>query len=158
MLYLCTVGGRTIYLKIDHNAGIPVSAQIAEQITYQVVSGTLAPGAKIPSVRGLASDLSLNPTTVARVYQQLESDGIIYTQRGRGTFIAPHRTAYTSAEQQRRLAPLIRNLVVEAGKLGLDFDTLNRLINEEITAITDDTSAHQNDAPGAADTNQGDEA
>ncbi len=136
MVYLCTLGAHAIYLKIDHNAGIPVSAQIAEQITYQVVSGKLAPGAKIPSVRALAAELTLNPTTVARVYQQLEADGLIYTQRGRGTFIAPHRTAYTLAEKKRRLSPAIRALVLEAGKVGLDYEKLQHLIDEEIEAIT----------------------
>ena len=125
-----------MYLSIDHNAGIPISAQIAEQITYQVVSGILAPGTKIPSVRGLAADLKLNPTTVARVYQQLETEGIIETQRGRGTFIATHRVAFADEEKRRRLAPLIRNLVLEAGKLGVCYDDLIQRIHDEIDAIT----------------------
>jgi len=130
------LGATTIYLTIDHNAGIPVSAQIADQITYQVVNGTLAPGTKIPSVRGLAAELKLNPTTVARVYQQLETEGVIETRRGRGTFIAARRPAYTPDEQARRLAPLIRNLVLEAGKLGLDYGALQQLINTEVDSIT----------------------
>lgn len=138
MLYLCTIGERTIYLKIDHNAGQPISAQMAEQIKYQVVSGTLVPGARVPSVRALAADLKLNPTTVARVYQQLETEGVFQTRRGRGTFIAPRRTVYTATEQHRRLAPLIRNLVVEAGQLGLDYDALIALVKNEIADITPD--------------------
>lgn len=136
MLFLCTVGVQPIYLKIDHNAGVPISAQMLEQIKYQVISGALAPGTKIPSVRALAAELKLNPTTVARVYQQLETEGVFQTQRGRGTFIAARRTAYTSEEQRRRLAPLIRALVVEAGQLGLDYGELVELIEAEIAAIT----------------------
>jgi len=110
-----------------------------EQIKYQVVSGTLPPGAQVPSVRGLAAELKLNPTTVARVYQQLEAEGVFQTQRGRGTFVAQRRTAYTTAEQRRRLAPLIRSLVVEAGNLGLDYDELLALMEKEIEAITPET-------------------
>ena len=136
MLCLCTLGAHTIYLKIDHNAGIPISAQMLEQIKYQVISGALERGTKIPSVRALAVELKLNPTTVARVYQQLETEGVFQTQRGRGTFIAARRTAYTDEEQRRRLAPLIRHLVVEAGQLGLDYGELVELIEAEITAIT----------------------
>ena len=136
MLSLCTVGGHTIYLKIDHNAGVPISAQMLDQIKYQAVSGTLAPGAKVPSVRALAAELKLNPTTVARVYQQLEAEGVFQTRRGSGTFIAPRRAAYTAAEQRRRLAPLIRNLVVEAGQLGLRYDELVAMLEEEIASIT----------------------
>ena len=135
MLCLCTLGAHTIYLKIDHNAGIPISAQMLEQIKYQVISGALEPGTKIPSVRALAAELKLNPTTVARVYQQLETEGVFQTQRGRGTFIAARRTA-SSEEQRRRLAPLIRSLVVEAGQLGLDYSELVELIEAEISAIT----------------------
>lgn len=138
MLYLCTPGAYTIYLKIDHNAGLPVSAQMLEQIKYQVVSGKLAAGTKIPSVRALAADLKLNPTTVARVYQQLEAEGVFQTQRGRGTFVAQRRVAYTAAEQRRRLAPLIRKLVVEAGQLGLNYDELRALIDAEIGTIAPD--------------------
>ena len=136
MLFLCTVGVQLIYLKIDHNAGVPISAQMLEQIKYQVISGALEPGTKIPSVRALAAELKLNPTTVARVYQQLETEGVFQTQRGRGTFIAARRTAYTSEEQRRRLAPLIRALVVEAGQLGLDYGELVELIEAEIARIT----------------------
>ena len=132
---MCTVGENTIYLQIDHNAGIPVSAQMAEQIKYQVVSGTLAPGVKVPSVRALAAELKLNPTTVARVYQQLEAEGVFQTERGRGTFIASRRPAYTRAEQRRRLAPLIRSLVVECGYLGLEYEALLALVAEEIDGI-----------------------
>ncbi len=135
MLCLCTLGAHTIYLKIDHNAGIPISAQMLEQIKYQVISGTLEPGTKIPSVRALAAELKLNPTTVARVYQQLETEGVFQTQRGRGTFIAARRAAYTSEEQRRRLAPLIRALVVEAGQLGLDYEELVAMVEAEVVAI-----------------------
>jgi GntR family transcriptional regulator len=136
MLCLCTLGVSPIYLKIDHNAGIPISAQMLEQIKYQVISGALEPGTKVPSVRALAADLKLNPTTVARVYQQLETEGVFHTQRGRGTFIAARRAAYTGEEQRRRIAPLIRHLVVEAGQLGLDYEELIALIEAEIASIT----------------------
>ncbi|MBL7647325.1 MAG: GntR family transcriptional regulator [Candidatus Hydrogenedentes bacterium] len=135
---MCTLGAHAIYLKIDHNAGIPISAQMLEQIKYQVISGTLEPGTKIPSVRALAAELKLNPTTVARVYQQLEMEGVFQTQRGRGTFIAARRTAYTSEEQRRRLAPLIRSLVVEAGRLGMGYEELVAMVEAEVAAIAPD--------------------
>ena len=103
-----------MYIHIDHNSGVPISAQMIEQIKYLAVSGALRGNQKIPSVRGLASQLKLNPTTVARVYRQLEAEEIIFTQRGKGTFVAPRRSALTDEEKQRRLAGDIRKLVVEA--------------------------------------------
>lgn len=124
-----------MYIHIDHNSGVPISEQIADQIKYLAVSGALQGNEKIPSVRGLASQLKLNPTTVARVYQQLEAEGIIFTQRGSGTFIAPRRGGLTCEEKRRRLEGDIRKLVVEAGRLDLDFDDLLGLVQEEIDRL-----------------------
>jgi GntR family transcriptional regulator len=124
-----------LYLKIDHSSGIPVSAQIVEQVKYLVVSGKLKPGERIPSVRGLATELKLNPTTVARVYRQLEAEEIIYSQPGRGTFIAHRRSALTAAEKQNRMAGDIRKIVVEAGRIGLGYSELVELMEEEIRRI-----------------------
>lgn len=124
-----------MHFTLDHHSGVPISAQIIEQIKYAVVSGTLAPGEQIPSVRALATRLSLNPTTVARVYKQLEAEGVLYTQPGRGAFIAARPPGLTRAEQRRRLEPEIRRLVVEAGRLGIDYAHLQNWIAEEIGRI-----------------------
>ena len=138
-----------MYIHIDHNSGVPISAQIVDQIKYLAVSGALTGNQKIPSVRGLASQLKLNPTTVARVYRQLEAEEIIFTQRGKGTFIAPRRSGLTHEEKRRRLEGDIRKLVVEAGRLDLDFDDLLLMIRREIEALhgardgVRDSTAHE---------------
>ncbi len=124
-----------MYIHIDHNSGVPISTQMVDQIKYLVVSGVLKGNEKIPSVRGLASQLKLNPTTVARVYRQLEAEDIIFTQQGKGTFVAPRRSGLTRGEKRRRLAGDIRKLVVEAGRLGLDYEELLLLIREEIEGL-----------------------
>lgn len=124
-----------MHFTIDHHSGVPVSAQIAEQIKYRVVSGMLAPGERLSSVRAMASRLRLNPTTVARVYRQLEAEGVIYTQAGSGTFVAGRPPGLTQAEQRRRLDGPIRQLVVEAGRLGVDYDRLLDWIAGEIDCI-----------------------
>jgi len=124
-----------MYLHIDHHSGEPISAQIIGQIKYLVVSGQLTPGTQIPSVRALAAELKLNPTTVARVYQQLEADEIIFTQQGRGTFIARKRSELTLAEKRERVSGMLRALVVESARIGLDYGELMRLLEQEIQAI-----------------------
>lgn len=124
-----------MYFTIDYHSGVPVSAQIVDQLKYRVVSGALSAGERLPSVRALADQLHINPTTVARVYRQLEAEGIIYTQAGSGTFVSGRTLGLTQAEQKRRLAPAIRDLVVEAGRLGVDYDKLQQWINSEITRI-----------------------
>lgn len=124
-----------MYLTIDYNSGIPVSTQVIAQIKYLVVSGELRPGERIPSVRGLAGRLKLNPTTVARIYRQLEAEEMICTQPGRGTFIARGRSGLTLAEKRRRLVGTVRELVVESGRIGMDYGDLVKLLESEIRKI-----------------------
>lgn len=126
-------------LTIDYHSGVPVTVQIIEQVKYLAVSGRLAPGEQIPSVRALAAQLKLNPTTVARVYNQLESENVIVTQPGRGAFIASRRPGLTLEEKRRRLQGTIRQLVVEAGLIGLAYDELQRLLARQIEAIQNPT-------------------
>lgn len=121
-----------MYLKIDYNSGVAVSAQIVAQIKYLVVRGELRPGERMPSVRALASQLKLNPTTVARIYRQLEAEELIVTRPGSGTFIAQGRSGLTLAEKRRKLSGKVRELVVEAGRIDLDYDQLQKLLEIEI--------------------------
>lgn len=124
-----------MYLTIEHNSGVSVSAQIVAQIKYKVISGDLEPGQQIPSVRALARDLKVNPTTVTRIYRQLEAEEIICTQPGRGTFIAPGRSSLTATEKRRQITGKVRELVVEAGRIDLDYSELRKLLDSEITRI-----------------------
>ncbi len=75
-------------IQLDSKAGKPIYEQIIEQIKLNVMKGYLARGDTIPSVRKLALELSITPTTVAKAYQELERQGIIETIVGKGTFIA----------------------------------------------------------------------
>ena len=124
-----------MYLSIEHNSGVPISAQVVDQIKYLVVSGALPAGERIPSVRSLAQELKLNPTTVARIYRQLEAAGIIFTQPGSGTFIAKGQTGLTLSEKRRQVSSRVRELVVESGRIGLDYQELLKLVDREISKI-----------------------
>lgn len=132
-----------MYFTIDHHSGIPVSTQISEQLKYRVVSGALKPGERLPSVRALAEQMQLNPTTVARVYRQLEAEGIIYTHAGSGTFVSGKPPGLTQTEQRRRLSGAIRQLVVEAGTLGVDYNRLLDWVAAEIDRIRDGKGKEQ---------------
>ena len=63
--------------------------QIADRIGNQILSGTLTPDGKVPSVRELAAEIEVNANTVARTYDHLQQSGIIYTKRGLGYFVSP---------------------------------------------------------------------
>jgi len=72
-------------LKFDEN--LPIYIQIMDYIKKKVIIGEIKEGGKLPSVRELSNELKVNPNTISRVYQELEREGLTYTQRGMGTFI-----------------------------------------------------------------------
>lgn len=75
-------------IHVDSASRVPIYAQIVEQIKSQIAAGQLTPGDQLPTIRQLATDLRINFNTVVRAYLELEREGLISTQRGRGTFVA----------------------------------------------------------------------
>jgi GntR family transcriptional regulator len=83
------------------NDGVPIYVQLREQIAAAVGRGTLAPGARLPTMRQVAVALSIDLNTVQRAYAELEREGIVVMVRGRGSFVAelpPLRSARTEAQ------------------------------------------------------------
>ena len=74
---------------LDYRDKRPIYEQVVEKLERLIVSGGLETDEKMPSVRSLAMDLSVNPNTVQRAYAQLEQEGYLYTVFGRGSFVAP---------------------------------------------------------------------
>lgn len=118
---------------VDSTSPTPIYAQLDRSIRAAIATGVLQPGAQLPTVRQLAVDLAVNANTVARVYAQLERDGILETQRGVGTFVreSPSPQA-TRAHRERELRELIRRFVGDAALLGFTLpELMNQLRNEE---------------------------
>ena len=72
---------------VDPHSGVPIYLQLIEQIKRSIALGVLASGEQLPTVKQLALNLTINPNTVARVYRELERDGVIETSPGRGSFV-----------------------------------------------------------------------
>ena len=73
--------------EVDPASDLPLWVQLRNRIAYLINDGTLAPGDKLPTVRGLASEISINYNTVSKVYINLEHDGDVESVRGRGVFV-----------------------------------------------------------------------
>lgn len=71
----------------NFQADRPIYAQLMEEIKRRIISGVYKPGEKIPSVRDLAAEASVNPNTMQRAFAQLEQEGLLYTQRTSGRFV-----------------------------------------------------------------------
>lgn len=80
--------GEYIVIWIDYKDATPIYEQIVGRFKNLIVKGALKPDEKIPSVRNLAMELSINPNTIQKAYMILEQQGFIYTVKGRGNFVA----------------------------------------------------------------------
>jgi GntR family transcriptional regulator len=73
---------------MEFNTRIPIYLQIIDKIKKDIILGKINTGEKLPSVRSMAAELKVNVNTIQRVYQELEREGVTYTQRGIGSFIS----------------------------------------------------------------------
>lgn len=97
----------------------PIIRQIGDGIKRLVAGGELQPGDALPSVRGLAQQLSVNPNTVAKAYAELSGEGWLLSRAGLGLYVAEQRQRLSDAERERRLAEAVDRFVGEV--IGLDF-------------------------------------
>ena len=97
----------------------PVYTQIVRQAREGVARGTLRPGDQLPTVRELAVELLINPNTIAAAYREMERIGLVYTQRGRGTFVAEPAVPPSFGVRRRLLQKHVDALLTEATHLGL---------------------------------------
>ena len=113
---------------IDHTSKTPIYEQIKVQFLSLITSGVLAPGDKLPSLRTLAAELSLNFNTIKKVFAQLEADGVIVTVQGKGCFVADtardNRTVLDRAESD------LREAVATACASGLSREEAVRIVTE----------------------------
>jgi GntR family transcriptional regulator len=104
---------------IDSHSGAPIYLQIKDRIKHLVATGALAPGDQLPTIRQLSVDLRVDPNTVAHAYRELDREGIISTQQGRGTFISEHPDrAQLSHMRRERLNVIVGDALLEALSLG----------------------------------------
>ena len=110
----------------------PINRQIVDGVRRLIASGELEPGTALPSVRGLALQLSINPNTVAKAYSDLTTEGWLESRPGLGVFVAPPRQLLSDAERERRLNDAIQRFVSDV--IGLDYPaaTLVERLDKEL--------------------------
>ncbi len=108
--------------RIDSKSGVPFYRQIIEQVKFAIARGVLRPGDRLPTVRQLAVDLSINPNTVIRAYRELEIEGVLETQQGSGTFVGNQKPRVDELERQRMLDQILTELLARASGYGFTLD------------------------------------
>ena len=113
---------------IDYSERRPIYEQVAEKIAELIIRGVLPPESQLPSVRSLAMDLSINPNTIQRAYQELERKGYTYSVPGKGSFVS-QRTEYLE-EQRENILEEQRGLAERAMRLGMDPRLMKNVIDQ----------------------------
>jgi GntR family transcriptional regulator len=118
-------------IRLDPRRRESIYLQIVSQIKHQVTAGRLKIGERLPTVRQLAADLNLDPTTVARAYNQLIQEGVIAAQQGRGTYIYHMPPSSENRKSRReRVVAQVEELLRDAERLGCEADELEKIWRE----------------------------
>ena len=110
-----------MWIMVDPRSHTPMYQQIIDDIKTRIARGAMASGSKLPSIRELAMDITINPNTIAKAYQELEREGVIEVIRGKGTFVASSTPAEVRDSARRVVRDMLTRTLVEAHHLGVEF-------------------------------------
>ena len=114
---------------LSNTSGKPIYTQIADQVKEQIMTGVLAPGEALPSMRLLARELRISVITTKRAYEDLERDGFLENVPGKGCFVAPQNRELLREAQLRRVEEHLTRAVEEARKGGLALSEVQEMLN-----------------------------
>ncbi|MCX6594266.1 MAG: GntR family transcriptional regulator [Acidobacteria bacterium] len=121
---------RPFEFTLDLATGVPVYRQLIDQILAARATGRLAGGERLPTVRQVAVNLSINPNTVQKAYRELEIRGVLTTQQGTGTFLTVEKVAIDEVQRRQRLDQLASEFVARAGSEGYSLAELLNVLTE----------------------------
>ncbi len=125
-------------IKLDYHSSEPLCQQAVLQIKRHLLTGRIKPGDKLPSVRQLAEDLQINPTTASRIFAQLAKEGVVVQKPGLGVFVTdgpcPFSDEYIDADLSRQA----ETFLVEGLRYGLKYKELVAVLNRRYEQILQD--------------------
>jgi GntR family transcriptional regulator len=120
---------------ISNSSPDPIYEQVCKQIKAQIISGDLAEGQSLPSIRKLAKDLQISVITTKRAYEELEKEGFIDPVGGKGCFVAVQNEALLKEKKMKTVEEQLSDAVLKAKKMNISLAELNQMMqilyNEE---------------------------
>lgn len=124
-----------MFIRIEPSSSVPIYRQIIDQIKYQVATGVLKEGDKVPSVRELAAKLAVNQNTVLKVYNELCRENVLKIERGDGTYVSSNKQTISAAERKKAVAKVLREAAVQAIHLEISVEQTKELLEKEYQTI-----------------------
>ena len=119
-------------MKIEPGSHVPIYLQIADAVRAAVAAGVYRPGETLPSLRAMAIHLHVNPNTVQRAYDELEREGLVYSQRGRGIFVAQQGTASALSAAGDGVRRTLEEAVRAGQTAGISVEQIRELFVEAV--------------------------
>lgn len=116
-----------VNILISNSSGKPIYEQIFDQIRSVIVSGELAPGDSLPSIRTLAKDLRISVITTQRAYDELEKSGFIHIVAGKGCYVAEKNMELVREDHLKQIEGHMTQILDLAKPLSLSREELNRM-------------------------------
>jgi GntR family transcriptional regulator len=124
-------------MRVDTTSFVPIYEQIKKEIIRRVATGVLKARDALPSIRDLAAELLVNPNTVARAYRELEQNGLISTQKGRGSFVAGRAQPDIEKDVEAYLGGVLDEAITEARKFNLGTESIMTLFEKRLQRTPD---------------------
>jgi GntR family transcriptional regulator len=119
-------------IRVDATSFVPIYEQIKQGVVRLVALGRLKVGEPLPSIRDLASEILVNPNTVARAYRELEQDGLLSTLKGRGSFVAERARPDAERELKAHLGRVMDEIIAEARRFDLGDEAILELFEGRV--------------------------
>jgi len=131
-------------IKIDTSSFIPIYEQVKTQLKLRIAAQILRSHDQLPSIRELASELLINPNTVARAYREMEREGFIYTRKGKGSFVSDDSGSLIREKRTEILNKIFDDAIEEAKKYQLAPNEIKKLFEQRTTLILKDVDEGSN--------------
>jgi GntR family transcriptional regulator len=124
-----------MFFSININNGVAIYQQIVRQVKFAIAEGSLQTGQLLPGGRSLSVELAVNPNTVVRAYQQLQSEGVLESMRGRGMVVCQGAAKFCRQERKTIIADGLKTVLTEALHGGLSPDEIEELVRKQLKKL-----------------------
>lgn len=136
-----------MFFSININNGVAIYQQIVRQVKFAIAEGSLQPGQLLPGGRSLSVELAINPNTVVRAYQQLQSEGVLESMRGRGMVVCQGAAKFCRQERKTIIADGLKTVLTEALHAGLTSEEIEDLVRKQLKKLAPKVSTVAAESP-----------